>query len=289
MRVAIVFASLFLTTTTVAWAEDPFEGSPRGMLSVKLELSGTNRVDLPNGVEWAAIEARRSMAVEFALVDVGNDGLPIVAAKRDGPALSPEMDSLKGKIEACGEDQACLARTMMEFAAAGGGGANVFQQMTGQQPGRYRNFAGDRSGTCAKGTLVVKDVLTGVYIPPPEPARAYRFTRNGSRELPATDAALTDAVCGIEMTLDTVAKTISLRLPASLAVGVSLGTGAFTDERAVKLVEGDRFIAIHEQPAGGPGAWSGSAEIANAGSASHNSGQVVAPLKGRLEWRFSER
>ncbi len=285
MRFAIAFAGL-LVSATLASANDPFEGNPRGRLTVRLELTGSHRVDMPNGVEWAAIEAKRRMAVEFEMVDVGNGGLPIVSAKPAGSELSPQMEGLKARIDACGGDQACLARTMMEFAAAGNGG-NVFQQMTGQQPGRFRNLAGDRAGTCARGSLTVADTLSGVYIPPPEAARPYRFSRNGSRTLPVADERITDRLCGIEMTVDKAANTMSLRLPVSLPVGITLGVEAFTDEKAVSLVEGEQFLTLYDQPSGSPGAWSGSAEIRSVGSASHNSGQVSAVLHGRLEWHLT--
>lgn len=287
MRVAIAFTSLILTSATIAAAEDLFAGNPRGKLDVRIELSGRHRVDFANGVEWAAIEAQRTLEIEFAVVDVGNDGLPIVSEGKAGAALPPAMEDLKAKIDACGEDQQCLAQTMMEFAKSGGG--NPFQQMTGQQPGRYSNFAADRVGTCASGTMVVQDVLSGVYIPPPEPARAYRFTRNGSLTLPRDDFKLMDVVCAVELTLDRETGHMSLRLPAAkLAVPVRLGSGAFTDERAVPLIEGKQVIELFNQPAGRDGAWTGVAEIGAVGSASHNSGQVAAPLKARVKWTFSE-
>lgn len=287
VRLVLALSSLFLTSATMACAQDPFAGNPRGRLDVRIELSGRNRVDLPNGVEWAAIDARRTLEIAFAVVDVGNDGLPIVSASKADAALPPAMEDLKAKIDACGEDQQCLARTMMEFAKTGSG--NPFLQMTGQQPGRYGNFAADRAGTCASGTLVVEDVLSGVNISPPEPARAYRFTRNGSLTLPKDDFGLMDAVCAVELTLDRQTGHMSLRLPAAkLAVPVTLGPGAFTDERAVPLIEGKQGIELFDQPAGRDGAWTGVAEVAAAGSASHNSGQVAAPLKARVTWAFSE-
>jgi hypothetical protein len=268
--------------------DDPYAGNARGKLEVRIELSGSDRVNFPNGVEWAAIDAKRSFDLIFELVDVGNDGMPIVMPEGQQPELSADMKALQSKIEACGEDQMCLARTMMEFAQAGGSGANPFLQMTGQQPGRYRNFAADRWGTCVTGTISVEDTLSGVYIPPPEPARPYTFTRKGSLSLPKEDDALLDAACRVEVTLDQKTGKMSLRLPAAkLPVPVKLGAGAFTNEKAVSAIEGLQTIELSGQPSGSEGVWSGSANV-SAGSASHNSGQVSAPLKGRVEWRFSE-
>ncbi len=288
MRLAIAFAALILTSATIAAADDPLAGNPRGVLDVRIELTGRNRVDSPNGVEWAAIEARRTLELRFAVVDVGNDGLPIVSPKGSGVALSPAMETLKAKLAACGEDQLCLSRTMMELAGSGGG--NPFLEMTGQQPGRYVNYTGDRSGTCASGTLGVDDLLSGVYIPPPEPSRAYRFFRKGSLTLPQEDLSLTDTICSVELTLDRQTGRMSLRLPASkLSVPVRMGAGAFTGEKAVPLIEGRQAIELFDQPAGPDGAWTGAAEVAAAGSVSHNSGQVAAPLKAQITWRFSEK
>lgn len=287
MRRATVLAGLILVLATDAAAEDLFAGSPRGRLEVRIELGGENRVAFPNGVEWAAIDARRMLNLTFALVNVGNDGLPIVSPKGARDTLSPKMEALRARLAACGDNQQCLSQAMMELAANGGG--NPFLEMTGQQPGRYANYAVDRSGTCASGTLAVEDVLSGVYIPPPEPARDYRFTRKGTLTLPQDDFALMDAACSAEVSLDRQTGRMSLRLPAAkLSVPVTLGAGAFTDERAVPLIEGSEVIELFEQPGGHGGAWSGVAEIAAAGSASHNSGQVVAPLKARVAWTFSE-
>jgi hypothetical protein len=284
-------AALALISPAVA-NDDPFAGNARGSLHVRIELAGKARVNFPNGVEWAAIEAWRTLELDFGLVDVGNDGVPIVGGVPAG-AVPPEAQALEAKIKACGDDQSCLAQTMMEFAQSGQGaegGRNPFEAMLGMQPGRYRNFAADHYGSvCATGTLVVEDMLEGVTIPPPNPAVAYKFTRNGSLTLPAGDAYLMDYACRVEISLDTVAGTMSLRLPAAkLDVPVRLGPTAFTDETSVLLIEGAQTIELLDQPAGRDGAWSGVAELAELGSASHNAGQVVAPLKARIVWRFSE-
>jgi hypothetical protein len=288
MRLLLAAIAAMALVSPAAAIDDPFAGQPRARLHVRIELAGTDRVNFPNGVEWAAIEAFRTLEGDFELVDIGNDGVPIVGGIAPG-AVPPEAQVLEQKIKACGENQKCLAETMMEFAQAGQGaegGRNPFEAMLGMQPGRYRNFAADRFGTCVSGTLVVQDILSGVYIPPPEAARAYRFTRNGSLTLPAGDP---DYACAVEITLDQATGTMSLRLPAAkLAVPVTLGPGAFTDETSVLLIEGEQTIELIDQPAGGDGAWTGMAEI-EAGSASHNAGQVAAPLRGRVTWAFSER
>ena len=288
MRHCLTVLGLLALASPAMAQVDPFPDAPRGKLHVRIELAGSARVDFPNGVEWAAIEAWRTLEVDFGLVDVGNDSVPIVGGLPPG-AVPPEAQALEQKIAACGDDQKCLAATMMEFAQSGQGaegGRNPFEAMLGMQPGRYRNFSADRAGTCAKGTLVVEDVLSGVVIPPPKPAEAYRFTRNGSLTLPKDDFGLMDYACRAEITLDTATGSMSLRLPAAkLAVPVTMGPTAFTHESGVPLIEGAQTIELLDQPTSG--AWTGLAEI-KIGSASHNSGQVVAPLKGRVMWSFSE-
>lgn len=267
--------------------DDPFAGQPRASLHVRIELAGANRVNFPNGVEWARIEALRTLEVDFGLVDIGIDAYAIVSTDgKNQPGTTPAVEDLQAKIAACGENQKCLADAMMAFAQSAESSADAFAQMTGAQPGRYRNFAADHHGTCAKGTLVVEDVLSGVVIPPPNPAVAYRFTRNGALTLPVEDEYLMDYACRIELTLDTATGAMSLRLPAAkLQVPVTMGPTAFTHERSTPLVEGPQTIELIDQPTGGT--WTGIAEV-ETGSASHNSGQVAAPLKGRVTWSFSE-
>jgi hypothetical protein len=98
-----------------------------------------------------------------------------------------------------------------------------------------------------------------------------------------------DYACMVEVTLDQVTGNMSLRLPAAkLDVPVTLGPGAFTDERSVPLTEALQKIELFDQPAGRDGKWSGVAEFDAAGAASHNSGQVSAPLKARIVWQLTE-
>jgi hypothetical protein len=263
---------------------DHFAGNDRVSLHVQITLDGSDRKDLPNGVEWFAITAHRELDLVYSLVDVGMDGVPIVGGVREG-AVPPEMRDLEAKLAECGENQVCLAGVMMQFAQSGqGGAANPFEAMTGMQPGRYRNFAGDRAGTCATGTVTVADVLQGVVIPPPNPAVAYNFTRRGQLNLPQASAAMADGVCGAEVTLDLTSGAVSLRLPlGAITVPVTMGPGAFTHEGGVAFAEGNATIELIDQNSAGSGSYTGSTDI-DIGSASHNSGQVAAGLSGRLHW-----
>lgn len=145
MRLLLAALGVIAACLPAAALDDPFAGAPRARLHVRIELAGAARVDFPNQVEWAAIDAWRTMELDFALVDVGNDGVPIVASATTAPAVPPAMAGLEGQLAACGEDQGCLGKVMRDFAKANEGNANIFAQLTGQQPGRYRNFAADRS------------------------------------------------------------------------------------------------------------------------------------------------
>jgi hypothetical protein len=277
---------VFLAIAPAHGEGDLFAGNERASLRVRIELAGSGRTSLPNGVEWAALSASRTLDLTYDLVDVGNDGVPIVGGVPDGTIPSAVRD-LEAGMAACRDDQVCMAAKMLEFARSGQGGQNPFLAGTGMQPGRYRNFAADRAGVCAKGMVRVDDVLSGVTIPPPNPAVAYRFTRVGDQILPQDDFAITDAVCTVEVSLDTQTGALSLRLPVGkFRVPVSMGPGAFTNERSVAFVEGRDTFELLDQPSARDDAWSGSAAIEKVGSASHNSGQVVVGLSGRISWRL---
>lgn len=282
-HIVIMVALLAAMAGPVRAQTDHFAGNDRVSLHVQITLDGSGRKSLPNGVEWFAIAAHRELNLVYSLVDVGMDGVPIVGGVRDG-AVPPQMQDLEARLAECGENQVCLAGVMMQFAQGGQGGANPFEAMTGMQPGRYRNFAGDRAGTCATGTVEVADVLEGVVIPPPNPAVAYKFTRQGQLDLPQSDAAMADSICGAEATLDLVTGAVSLRLPlGSIAVPVIMGPGAFTHESGVAFAEGVAPLELIDQASAGDGSHTGSTAV-DLGSASHNSGQVTAALSGQLHW-----
>ncbi|MBJ3783771.1 hypothetical protein [Devosia sediminis] len=284
MRFWLFVPGLTLALSGMAHGQtDHFAGNDRVSLHVQITLDGSDRKDLPNGVEWFAITAHRELDLTYSLVDVGMDGVPIVGGVREG-AVSDEMKDLEASLAECGENQICLAGVMMQFAQSGQGGTNPFEAMTGMQPGRYRNFAGDRAGTCAEGRVVVSDVLEGVVIPPPNPAVAYNFTRKGQLDLPQSDASMADGICGAEVTLDVATGAVSLRLPlGAITVPVTMGPGAFTHESGVAFAEGNATVELLDQASSGTGAFSGETPI-RIGSASHNSGQVGAGLSGRLHW-----
>lgn len=288
MRVGFALLCVLPFLAGSAFGQDPFAGNDRASLHVRLQLAGSGRVNLPNGVEWFAISAQRTLELTYALVDVGNDGVPIVGGVPEG-TVPPEMADLEARLAECGEDQVCLAATMMAFAQSGQGGQNPFAAMTGMEPGRYRNFAADRaSGACAEGSVVVDDILSGVVIPPPNPAVAYRFTRTGALTLPQADFAVIDAVCAAEVSLDTQTGNVSLRLPLSrIGVPVTMGPTAFTHEASVPFVEGQGTLELLNQPSAEGGGWSGAIDVAEVGSASHNSGQVGTGLSGRISWHLT--
>ncbi|MBE0580402.1 hypothetical protein [Devosia sp.] len=99
-------------------------------------------------------------------------------------------------------------------------------------------------------------------------------------------ALRTDSVCSAELTHDTESGLVSLRLPTGgLMVPVALTGHAFTDETSVALIEGQRLLDLPDQPATGSGL-NGNTTLEKLGSASHNSGQVTAPLRATIAWRF---
>ena len=128
-HLAIALGLLIAMLAGVQAQTDHFAGNDRVRLHVQVTLDGSDRKNLPNGVEWFAITAHRELDLVYSLVDVGMDGVPIVGGPREG-AVPPEMLDLESRLADCGDDQVCLAGVMMQFAQSGQGGANPFEAMT---------------------------------------------------------------------------------------------------------------------------------------------------------------
>lgn len=273
-------------------AQDAFAGSATGTLWLEIDLGGSGRMDLPNGVEWAALDASRSLTLQLRLFDVGNGGVPIVpvggfgGADGANPLMPPGMEEMQAAMEACGDDQACLMATSMRFSKEMMAMGQAFADTLDST--RFSNWSAMRTGDCAMGTMSVRDMGQGVIISPPNPAAPYRFERAGSISLPQGLEAIREAVCTAELTHDTEAGLVSLRLPTSgLMVPVTLTGHAFTDETAVPLIEGQLLLELLDQSVAGD-ELSGTITLPRLGSASHNSGQVSVPLRATIAWRFEQ-
>lgn len=271
-------------------AQDAFAGAATGTLWLEIELSGSGRTDLPNGVEWAALEASRGLALQLRLVDVGNGGVPIVPVGGVGgpdginPLVPQGIEELEAAMAACNGDQACQMMTSMRFSKEMMSMGQAFADSLESK--RFSNWSAVRTGDCAIGTMSVRDAGQGVVISPPSPAAAYRFERAGSIDLPGGLDAIRESVCSAELTHDTESGLVSLRLPiGGLKVPVALTGHAFTDETTVELIEGQRLLDLPDQPVAGD-ELNGHVTFEQLGSASHNSGQVVAPLRAAIAWRF---
>lgn len=274
---------------------DMFPGAPVGTLTVRMELQGLARNNLPNGVEWNALKTSRSLELRLAMLDHGNSSAPTVSIGgrqiRHGDAksmMSPEAAGMAAAIEACNGDQACQMMTMMKLAPK-------MQEMQGAAEGtggvigggRYRNWIGDRrTAACAEGTIEVSDIGDGMAISPPSPAAYYKFQRSGKAVLPDGEEKTVEAACAAEVTFDLQEKTASIKLPVrGLSVPVKLSGQAFTKERAVAFLEGVNAIEILDQTATQVSGWSGETTMA-IGSVSHNSGSVTVPVTAKISWRF---
>ncbi len=271
-------------------AQDVFAGSPTGTLWLDIELSGSGRTDLPNGVEWAQLDATRSLALQLRMVDVANGGVPIVPVGGFGgpdganPLVPPGMAEMEAAMAACNGDQACQMMTSMRFSKEMMAMGQAFSDSLDST--RFSNWSALRTGDCALGSMSVRDVGHGVIISPPNPAAPYRFERAGSIRLPDGLDLVRKAICSAELTHDTETGLVSLRIPTDgLMVPVALTGHAFTDETAVPAIEGRRQLELLDQPVGG-GDLGGQVTLDQLGWASHNSGQVSAPLRASLSWRF---
>ena len=288
LALSCLAASLFVLLPAPK-AQDAFAGAATGTLWLEIELSGSGRIDLPNGVEWAALAATRSLSLQLRLVDVGNGGVPIVpvagvGAEGANPLTVAGLEEMEAAMAACNGDQACLMMTSMRFSQQMMVVGQAFADTIESE--RFSNWSAMRTGDCASGSMSVRDLGQGVIISPPEPAASYRFERVGSIDLPDGLDAIREAVCSAELTHDTESGLVSLRLPTGgLMVPVALTGHAFTDETSVALIEGQRLLDLPDQPVAGDGLY-GKTTLEKLGSASHNSGQVTAPLRATIAWRF---
>ncbi|MCB8819784.1 hypothetical protein [Microvirga rosea] len=270
-------------------ARDPFAGAPTGRLYLTLEFKGSGRRDLPNKVEWSRLSASRKLDVELALVIPGPSLAPIIPVGGQDTSSSgyPSGFEAMGKaMKSCDGDEACQQRIGAAFAARMMANPKAMGKMAFDNS-RYENWIVDRRGACAKGTAVVEDEGDGVNIAPPSPAAPYRFKRVGQITFPADSEAVIERVCQAEVSVDTKASLLSLRLGKfDFSVPVKLQGQAFTTEKSVPFLEGGSKIEILNQPLGSGNQASGTLQVAKLGSISHNSGSTVAPVSGVLTWRF---
>ncbi|MCR6634335.1 hypothetical protein [Devosia sp.] len=107
MRPGFALCLLLALAGPASAQTDPFAGNPRATLRVSIELSGSARENFPNGVEWAAIAAVRRLDLSYELVDVANDGLPIVGGVPAGQCRRP-CRILKRNLPIAGKARSAL-------------------------------------------------------------------------------------------------------------------------------------------------------------------------------------
>jgi hypothetical protein len=297
--VASATQGLMASAAAQSMPKTMFPGAPTGVLTVRMELSGSARRDMPNGVEWYKLTALRTLDLRLTMLDPGVTNAPLVEVSgRDPknananavPGMPPGMQEMAAAIEACDGDQACERAAMTKLAPKIQANPQAYDPKKSTDANRYQNWVNDRRVICAKGSLSVSDSGEGVVIPPPNPARPYKFQRIGSVALPDGKEKTIEAACIAEITFDRQTGKASLVLPAAgLAVPVKLSGQAFTNETSVAFIEGVQKIKILDQPgltAGKPAkSWSGQTTM-KIGSVSHNSGQVVVPVTAKITWRF---
>lgn len=270
---------------------DPFVNSPTGRLSISLELKGSGRRDLPNNVEWSRLKVHRRLEVELAMLIPGASTVPAVkvgGVTRDDVQVPVGMQAIGKAVAACGEDEACRARAMTVIGQRLKGNPGALGDLK-QDDTRYENWIPDRRGVCATGTITVEDEGDGVNIAPPAPAAPYRFRRSGGLTLPVETAAVIERLCRADVTIDRQSGLLSLRVGAgAIPVPVRLEGQAFTNESSVPFREGGGDLEILDQKIDPQArSWQGAGRIEKAGSVSHNSGSVVAPVAAAITWRFA--
>jgi len=267
---------------------DVFADSPTGKLVLSMELSGRERNTFPNGVEWAQLTVNRTLQLTISMLNPGPVGGPSLTLGGVAPGestLPPGAAALQASLEACGEDQGCARKVMMDVMRTNP------ELLTQMQPDveRYETWIADRRGPCADGQIDISDVGEGVNIAPPDPAAPYKFERIGQLVLPLEEIDIVEAICSAEIAVDRQQGLLSLRLPAGrIPVPVSLSGDAFTDETQVFFLEDYGNAEILDQPiAADATEWSGDVLKQDFGTVSHNSGQVVVPVTAKISWRFT--
>ncbi|MBB4378437.1 hypothetical protein GGD66_005135 [Bradyrhizobium sp. CIR48] len=269
---------------------DPFANAPTGRLSISVELKGAGRRDLPNKVEWSRLKVGRKLEVELAMLVPGASTVPAVKVggiTRDDVQIPVGMQAIGKVIAACGEDESCRARAMTVIGQRLKGNPGALGELK-QDDTRYENWIPDRRGVCATGTITVEDEGDGVNIAPPAPAAPYRFRRSGKLTLPVETAVVIERLCRADVTVDRQSGLLSLRVGAgAIPVPVRLEGQAFTNETSVPFREGGGDLEILDQKIDPQArSWQGAGRIEKAGSVSHNSGSVVAPVAAAITWRF---
>lgn len=287
---ALLVAGLTAQPAAAQGTRDPFAKAPTGRLFITIELSGTGRRDLPNKVEWSRLKVARKLNVELAMLIPGPSPAPAVkvgGATKDSAQLPSGMQVIANAMQACGEDENCKRQAMMKIGQQLQANPQALGQLK-MDDTRYENWVSDRRGTCATGALTVEDEGDGFNIAPPSPAAPYRFKRIGKLNLPAESAALAECICRAAVTVDRQAGLLSLRLPAAgIPIPVHLEGQAFTKETSVPFLEGKGELEVLDQTID-PQAKSaqGGARVEKAGSVSHNSDSVTAPVSATITWRF---
>jgi hypothetical protein len=263
---------------------------PTGRLFLTMELKGSGSKDLSNKVEWYRLTASRKLDLELAMYMPMKSPAPMikVGGIDHSNAPMPEgMAAIKNAVDACKGDKACERQAVTEVARkmmASPGGLGAMQP----DDARFENWLADRRGPCATGTLAVEDQGDGMNISPPAPAKPYKFQRVGKLELSGQKTDVMDAACQAEISVDRQKGLLSLRINGlNIPVPVQMSGQAYTNEKSVPFLEGRNKIELFDQSVSiDAAAWSGQGQFEQIGSASHNSGQTVAPMTGTLTWRF---
>ena len=269
---------------------DPFADAPTGRLSISVELKGSGRRDLPNKVEWSRLKVDRRLEVELAMLVPGASTAPAVKVggiTSDDVQAPAGLQAIGNAVALCGEDEACRVQTVMAIGQRLKGNPGALGTLK-QDDTRYENWIPDRRGVCGSGSITVEDEGDGVNIAPPAPAAPYRFRRSGRLTLPVETEAVVEKLCRAIVTIDRQAGLLSLRVAAgTIPVSVRLEGQAFTSETSVPFREGTGELEIFDQKIDPQGkSWQGNGRIEKAGSVSHNSGSVVAPVAATITWRF---
>lgn len=285
----LLYATIAMPASAMRIEPDQFPDAPRGTLSVHMSIGGANRWTSSNGVEFTNVLARRSVDMDLRLVLTNQGNAPMVAI-RGHDVANPEMpeaqQTIVNAVEACKGDLACQIEAALRYGQALDADPDGFGS-TEWDEDRYENWISDRSQPCVKGTFNVADSGNGSAINPPLPARPFTFTHDGELDLAGAPDIVVDRLCNAWLSFDSIAATVSIRLPA---YGMWIDTaysGGFSGEQHTQLIENapELIFSLDQSAEWNDDSLGGVFTIDDIGKA--YAGGLTTPLSATITWSFT--
>lgn len=297
--------SVFLAAASPSNAQpDPLAGHPTGLLTVTIEVDGQHRHVNNNKVEWHELNVSRLLRLELPMVMMGTGPRGFRNSEESQEAKAEDANAgvpagileMQKAMEACNGDQQCLIQTGTKLGQMMKQGAIQMPQAPSMDDmKRFELWAADRRVPCARGTLAINDSGHGMEISPPNPAAPFRYTRTGTRSLPAEIDPVIEQACAATFALDTQNNSVDIAVSGPFVPVKLTYTGNFASETGTSMpfVEGakngervgavDLFDFAVDADATSFG---GQRRIENFGSVTHAGGYGTTPVGATIAWKF---